>query len=194
MLWNADDGALVARVGTETEFVLPPVFSADGGYVAIAERVDGANPLYSVLRSADASLVAQHRRCARRASAGSSAPAGATSRCKGPETVVRVLETRRGAELGRLAHAHAVERLLHSTDGAVLLTVDRAGAIAAWPLAAARAELGRPLGPHGRGGERQRVGRRAAARVHARRRRGRRARRRRRRGAVSAAARALAAR
>ena len=34
------------------------MFSTDGGYVAIAERVDGANPLYSVLRSADASLVA----------------------------------------------------------------------------------------------------------------------------------------
>ena len=26
MLWNVADGALVARVGTQTEFVLPPVF------------------------------------------------------------------------------------------------------------------------------------------------------------------------
>ena len=55
-----------------------------------------------------------------RAKGGSSVPAGATSRCKGPETVVRVLETRRGAELRRLPHSHAVERLLHSNDGATL--------------------------------------------------------------------------
>ena len=33
LVWNVADGARVARVGTETEFVLPPVFSADGGYV-----------------------------------------------------------------------------------------------------------------------------------------------------------------
>jgi subtilisin-like proprotein convertase family protein len=56
-LWNAADGMPVARLTTETEFVLPPVFSPDGGYVAIAERVADAQPLYSVLRAADASLV-----------------------------------------------------------------------------------------------------------------------------------------
>jgi WD40 repeat protein len=39
-----------------------------------------------------------------------------------------------------------VERLLHSNDGAMLVTVDRAGAIASWPLALASAGLGRPLG------------------------------------------------
>ena len=87
--------------------------------------------------------------------------------------VVRVLETRRGAELARLPHAHAVERLLHSNDGAMLVTVDRA---ARSLVAAGVGEHGAraPAGAHGCGGERQRVGRRAAARVHARRRRGRR--------------------
>jgi WD40 repeat protein len=145
LLWNAADGALLARIGTETEFVLPPVFSADGGYVAIAERVDGANPLYSVLRSADGSLVGTIEGApdAQRWELG---PGGRYVALQGPETVVRVLETRRGAELRRLPHSHAVERLLHSNDGAALVTVDGVGAIASWPLALASAGLGRPLG------------------------------------------------
>ncbi len=145
MVWNAADGALAARVGTETEFVLPPVFSPDGGYVAIAERVDGANPLYSVLRSADGSLVGTIEGTPD-VQGWELGPGGRYAALQGPDTVVRVLETRRGAELRRLPHSHAVERLLHSSDGAVLLTVDRAGAIASWPLALASAALGRPLG------------------------------------------------
>jgi subtilisin-like proprotein convertase family protein len=144
-VWNADDGALLARVGTETEFVLPPVFSVDGGYVAIAERVEGANPLYSVLRSADGSLVSTIEGSAD-AQDWELGPGGRYVALQGPETVVRVLETRRGAELRRLPHTHAVDRLLHSNDGAMLVTVDSAGAIAWWPLAVASAGLGRPLG------------------------------------------------
>ena len=62
---------------------------------------------------------------------------------QGPDTVVRVLETRRGAERGRLVHVQPVERLLHLADGASLVTVDRAGAIAAWSIADL---TGRPLG------------------------------------------------
>jgi len=145
MLWNAADGALIARVGTDTGFVLPPVFSADGGYVGIAERVEGANPIYSVLRSADGTLVGTIEG-APEAEAWELGPGGRYVALQGPETVIRVIETRRGAELRRLPHSHAVERLLHSNDGATLVTVDRAGAIASWPLALASAGLGRPLG------------------------------------------------
>jgi WD40 repeat protein/subtilisin-like proprotein convertase family protein len=145
LVWSADDGALLARVGTETEFVLPPVFSVDGGYVAIAEHVEGANPLYSVLRSADGSLVSTIEGSTD-AQAWELGPGGRYVALHGPETVVRVLETRRGAELRRLPHSHAVERVLHSNDGAMLVTVDRSGAIASWPLAVASAGLGRPLG------------------------------------------------
>jgi WD40 repeat protein/subtilisin-like proprotein convertase family protein len=144
MLWNAD-GELVARVGTETEFVLPPVFSADGGYVAIAERVEGGNPLYSVLRTEDGSHVSSIEG-AQDVQAWELGPGGRYVALQGPETVVRVIETQRGAELRRLAHTDAVERILHSSDGAMLVTIDRAGAITSWPLALASAELGRPLG------------------------------------------------
>jgi WD40 repeat protein/subtilisin-like proprotein convertase family protein len=141
-LWDAADGSLVARVATQTEFVLPPVFSADGGYVAIAERVDGANPLYSLLRSDDASLVATFEGPPD-AQGWELGPGGRYLAVQGPDTVVRVLETRRGAERERLGHVQPVERLLHSTDGASLVTVDRAGAIAAWSIADG---AGRPLG------------------------------------------------
>jgi WD40 repeat protein/subtilisin-like proprotein convertase family protein len=133
-LWDTGDGSLVARIATQTEFVLPPVFSADGGYIAIAERVDGANPLFSVLRSADASLVATFEGPAD-AEGWELGPGARYVALQGPATVVRVLETRRGAERARLAHAEAVERLVHVADGSTLITVDRGGAIAAWQLA-----------------------------------------------------------
>lgn len=145
MLWNVADGALVARVATQTEFVLPPVFSADGGYFAIAERVDGAKPLYSVLRSADASLVASIEGAVD-ASGWELGSGGRYVVLQGPATMLHVIETRRGTEIGRLAHAEAVERLLHSADGATLVTVDGAGAMTAWRLTGSRPGLGQPLG------------------------------------------------
>jgi subtilisin-like proprotein convertase family protein len=143
-LWNALDGALVARVATQTQFVLPPVFSADGAYLAIAERVEGSSPLYSVLRSADASLVASIDGAvdAERWELG---PGARYLALLGPPTVVRMLDTRRGAALARLPHAAPVQRLLHASGGAALVTIDAAGAVTAWPLAAPGAplELGR---------------------------------------------------
>jgi WD40 repeat protein len=145
LLWSVADGVLVGRAATQTEFVLPPVFSADGGYVAIAERVDGANPLYSVLRSADASLVTTVEG-ATEASGWELGPGGRYVVLQGPATLLRVIETRRGTEIGRLAHAQSVERLLHSADGTALVTVDGAGFMTAWPLTSARTEPGRPLG------------------------------------------------
>lgn len=143
-LWDATEGSLVARVTTQTEFVLPPIFSADGGNVVIAERVDGANPLYSVLRSADGSLVSTLDGPPD-AEAWELGAGGRYVALQGPATVVRVLETRRGTERARLEHAEPVERVLHFADGASLLTVDRSGAIRAWQLAAAQA-IGRTLG------------------------------------------------
>lgn len=133
-LWSAADGALVAQLDIETELVLPPVFSADGAYFAIAERVAGAAPLVSVLRSSDASLVASSDG-AEGVEAWQLGPGARYFALVGPRNVVRVLETRRGTELSRLQHDAPVLRVLHAQDGSVLVTVDAAGAIVAWPLA-----------------------------------------------------------
>jgi subtilisin-like proprotein convertase family protein/WD40 repeat protein len=132
-LWSADEGALLARIGTQTEFALPPAFSADGAYVAIAERVDGGNPLYSVLRSSDASLVTSIEGPAD-VESWELGPGARYFALVGPASVVRVVDSRRGEELVRVALDRALARLLHTADGELLVTVDEAGAIASWPL------------------------------------------------------------
>jgi WD40 repeat protein len=140
-LFNVADGGVVARLATQTEFVLPPVFSADGGYLAIAERVDGAPPLYSLLSSVDGALLASVE-----------GVADARSWLLGPgarylalsvaPTLVRVLDPRRGTELARLAHGADVQRVLPLLDGSTLLTIDARGDIRAWDVAAGRAAGG----------------------------------------------------
>ena len=132
-LWNTADATPVARLTTATEFVLPPLFSPDGGYIAIAESVEGAPPLYSVLRAADASLVGSIEAVAG-ALRWQLGPGARYVAVTGPAHVVRVLELRRGEQLRRLTHAHDVARLLPFGDGATLLTVDVAGEVAVWPL------------------------------------------------------------
>jgi WD40 repeat protein len=145
VLWNVADGARVARVITQTEFVLPPVFSPDGGYVAIAERVDEAPPLYSVLRAGDASLVSSIEGApdVQRWQLG---PGARYVLVLGPANVVHVLETRRGTEIERLPHDRPVARVLPTADGEVLVTVDEAGVIESWAIADRGAARARPLG------------------------------------------------
>jgi WD40 repeat protein/subtilisin-like proprotein convertase family protein len=146
-LWNAATGARVARLATQTEFVLPPVFSADGGYLAIAERVDEAPPLLSLLRAEDGALLASVAG-ASRADRWWLAPGGRYFALLEPNNVVQVIDARRGTELASLPHERAVAAVLPLPDGVTLLTIDEAGEIRAWTFdpkapAAARA---RPLG------------------------------------------------
>jgi WD40 repeat protein len=144
-VWNTGDGMLVARPETDTEFVLPPVFSSDGGYFAIAERVEDGKPLYSVLRATDGSLVssfegvsdAQHWWLG---------PGARYLALQLPDRSIRVLGARRGDVLQTLPHRLDVARVLTPADGATLLTVDSGGVIAAWPLAAGGPPEPRRLG------------------------------------------------
>lgn len=148
VLFDVASGAVAARVGTQTEFVLPPVFSADGAYVAIAERVDRAAPLYSVLRSSDASFVASFEG-AGDVGRWELGPGARYAALVGPANVVRIVATRGGLELERLVHDADVASLAHLPDD-VLVTVDVDGRIASWPLAATQAlprPLGRAVGP-----------------------------------------------
>ena len=146
-LWNAASGARVARLATQTEFVLPPVFSADGGFVAIAERVEDSPPLLSLLRAEDGTLLASVAGVtgAERWWLG---PGGRYFALLEANNVVQVIDAHRGTDLATLAHPRAVVAVLPLPDGATLLTIDDAGEIRAWsvdPSAPATAG-GRPLG------------------------------------------------
>ena len=133
-VWNASDGVLVARPETDTELVLPPVFSADGSYFAIAERVDEGKPLYSLLRASDGSLVTSFEGVAE-AQHWWLGPGARYLALQLPDHSIRVVGARRGEVLQTLTSSFDVARVLSPANGATLLTVDGSGAIAAWSLA-----------------------------------------------------------
>ncbi|MGD8810241.1 MAG: AAA-like domain-containing protein, partial [Gammaproteobacteria bacterium] len=101
LVWSVVDGAIVARIATQTEFVLRPALSRDGGYVAIAERVEEDEPLFSLIRIGDGQLVASV-----------SGHAQATSWVLGPEArylalldgshTISLMEPRRGTVVASL--------------------------------------------------------------------------------------------
>ncbi|HVY65204.1 MAG TPA: AAA-like domain-containing protein [Gammaproteobacteria bacterium] len=132
-MWNTGDGAIVARPGTDSEFVLPPVFSMDGAYFAIAERVDEGKLLYSVLHATDGSLVGSFEGPAD-ARAWWLGPGARYLALQMPDRSLRVVGARRGELLQTLRHAHGVARVLPLPDGATLLTIGDGGEIVAWPL------------------------------------------------------------
>src|SRR5690606_10990890 len=144
-VWNVGDGLPVARLATQTELVLPPIFSADGAYLAIAERVEGALPLYSVLSAVDGSLLAtvEGRDGVESWTLG---PGARYLALLGPRNTVRVLDPRRGTELAVLEHVHDVRVIRALRDGAALLTVDDVGDIRAWTLASGAPPTARLLG------------------------------------------------
>ena len=82
---------------------MPPVFSSDGGYFAIAERVDDGKPLYSVLRATDGSLVSSFEGVtdAQRWWLG---PGARYLALQLPDRSIRVLGARRGDVLQTLPH------------------------------------------------------------------------------------------
>jgi subtilisin-like proprotein convertase family protein len=150
-LFSAGDGAELARVGTQAEFALPPVLSTDGAYFAIAEQLDGESLLLSVLSSADGSLVATIAGPAD-VDSWELGPDASYFALVGPQSVVRVLDARRGTELKRIVLERPIARLLHVPGAATLVTIDDGGAITSWPLGAngaAERALGRTVSAAG---------------------------------------------
>ena len=145
IVWNVAEGVPVARLATQTEFVLPPALSPDGGYVMIAERVEEAAPLFSLLRAADGQLLTSV-----------AGVAGVNAWFLGPEArfvallgdtdELRVLDPRRGGEPRSLEHPREIRRVLPLATAATLLTVDAAGDVREWDLGAAPAAAAKVLG------------------------------------------------
>jgi WD40 repeat protein/subtilisin-like proprotein convertase family protein len=143
-LFNAADGLQVGRVATQTEFVLPPVLSVDGGYLAIAERVDGDRPLFSLLSAIDGALLASVEGMDG-AQSWLLGPGARYLALLGPPDRVRVFDPRRGVELATLQHPREVRRILPPADGGSLVTIDSEGDLRAFSLAS-KAAAGRVLG------------------------------------------------
>jgi WD40 repeat protein/subtilisin-like proprotein convertase family protein len=125
-VFDTASGRPAARLATDTEFVLPPVFSPDGAYFAIAERVDGAAPLFSVLRAADASLVASFEGTAD-AQSWQLGPGARWVAVTAADGVVSIVESGRGARIARLVPTREFARLLPLGDGTRVLTIDTGG-------------------------------------------------------------------
>ncbi len=132
-LWDAADGAVLARVTTQTDFVMPPIFSSGGGYLMIAERVEDGPPLYSLLSAKDGSLLGSVEG-QRNASDWWLGPGARYLALQDTPNTVRLVDPRRGTEIARLQHPHALRRVLPLPDGKALLTIDALGEIRLWPI------------------------------------------------------------
>jgi WD40 repeat protein len=129
-VWNVDEDAATTRVATQTEFVLPPALSPDGEYLMIAERVDGAPPLFSLLRAADGALLTS----VEGADGVRDWLLGAQARylaLVGDSGGLGVVDPRRGGAPRALVHSRAIARI-DALGMAGLLTVDAAGDVRAW--------------------------------------------------------------
>lgn len=132
-LWDVERGARIATLATQSGFLLPPALSLDGAFVAIAERVDGATPLFSLVRVDDGELIAS-----------AEGVDGARSWLLGPQAryvavlqaprIVSIIDPRRGDVLRELRHERDVGRLIAVPADDRLLTVDAAGDVRAWAL------------------------------------------------------------
>lgn len=135
LIWSVNDGRIVARIQTQTEFLLSPAVSSTGGYVMIAERVDGAEPLYSLIRIADGQHVASI-----------TGRSDSDDWLLGPEAsylalmnssrAIEIIEPRRGSGVAVLNLENPIDRLVAVDHGELIVTVDAAGAVQVWQLSA----------------------------------------------------------
>jgi WD40 repeat protein len=135
IVWNVAEGVPVARLATQTEFVLPPALSPDGTYVMIAERVEGDAPLFSLLRVADGQLLTSIAGVEAVSAWFLGPEARYVALLQGGE--LRVLDPRRGGQARSLPHTRDIRSVVPLATAAQLLTVDAAGEVRVWELDAA---------------------------------------------------------
>ncbi|HEX6999754.1 MAG TPA: AAA-like domain-containing protein [Gammaproteobacteria bacterium] len=132
-LWDVTSGTEVAQLATQSEFLLPPALDPDGDYVAIAERVDGGEPLISLLRVEDGALVASIDGMQEIEDWVLGPQARYLALLDGSRAV-RVIDPRSGAELAVLPQEREVRRLLPVPAGDLIVTIDAGGEMRSWPL------------------------------------------------------------
>jgi WD40 repeat protein len=130
-VWSVETGEPTARIRTQTEFLLPPALSAEGSYVAIAERVDGAKPLYSLLRIEDGALVASVDGSLD-VSAWVLGPEARYLALLLPRRHIDIMNPRRGSIVAELELQRAPQRVLPITGEDALVTVEEGGSVRIW--------------------------------------------------------------
>ncbi|HSG66472.1 MAG TPA: proprotein convertase P-domain-containing protein, partial [Gammaproteobacteria bacterium] len=144
-IWDTEARSALARIATQTGFVLPPAIGIDGEYIAIAEELDADEALYSLLRADDGELVASIEGTAR-VRDWVLGPQARYLMLVGPGRSVRVIDPRRNETLLELPHAYDPV-LLAATSQDLVISVDVAGDIYAWDLSEAeRGGAGRFVG------------------------------------------------
>ena len=132
-LWDARTGDLVSRVETQTGFMLPPALTDSGGHVAIAERLDEQDSLFSLFRTADGELLSSVAGLAGVTDWMLGPDAGYVV-LVGPSRLVRVMDPRSGEVLRELPHRRDPVRLVAAATGDLLLTIDDIGDLFVWHL------------------------------------------------------------
>jgi WD40 repeat protein len=130
-VWSVATGELTARIRTQTAFLLPPALSAEGSYVAIAERVDGAAPLYSLLRIEDGALVASVDG-ARDVTGWVLGPEARYLALLLPRRRIDIMNPRRGSIVAELELQRAPQRVLPISGADALVTVEEDGDVLVW--------------------------------------------------------------
>ncbi len=130
-LWDAETGVSVSRLATQTGFLLPPAVTEGGSYVAIAERLDAQDSLYSLLRTEDGELVSSVAGLGG-VTSWLLGPQGQYLALIGPSRLVRIMDPRSGEVVLELPHARNPVRLVPAASGELLLSIDDAGDIFAW--------------------------------------------------------------
>lgn len=130
---DGDGTAAEATVATQTRFVLPPALSDDGEYLMIAEEVEGAPPLFSLLRAADGAFLTSVEGVlgVRDWQLGHQAR---YLLLEGEGTPLAVMDPRRGGAPQPLAHVRPIERVVPLAGDGGLVTVDGDGDVRSWML------------------------------------------------------------
>ena len=132
-LWDVARGAPVARMTTETSFVLPPALSGDEAFVALAEATEGGPPLFSVLDVETGEALSSFEGVAVVQDWVLGPQAQFLAVLDGARRAL-VFDPRAGAVQTQLRHHQDLVRLLPAAADGVLVTVDADGGVHGWQI------------------------------------------------------------
>ena len=140
VLWDTTSAGLLARIDAPGGLAAPPAVSADGRFIAVADRDVAGDPArVRLIATADGSTIGESTAAALTAAA--LAPDAAWLAVVDGSQRGRVLDPRTGATLAEFFHDSPLRAVLASGRDRIV-AVDEAGTIISWELTAAGGALG----------------------------------------------------